>query len=86
VKRWSAGSSVNTCNWVIKGAVFSSNNAIIVLVVVLEKRKLSVFKVSFEVELPCYYVYYKLPEIPKTKRSYTKELVGVLKKIRGVPY
>jgi hypothetical protein len=57
-----------------------------VLVVVLEKRKLSVFKVSFEAGLPCYYVYCKLPEIPKTKRSCTKELVGVLKKIRGVPY
>jgi hypothetical protein len=57
-----------------------------VLAVVLEKRKLSVFKVSFEAGLPCYYVYYKLPKIPKTKRSYTKELVSVLKKIRGVPY
>jgi hypothetical protein len=57
-----------------------------VLAVVLEKRKLSVFKVSFEAGLPCYYVYCKLPKIPKTKRSCTKELVGVLKKIRGVPY
>jgi hypothetical protein len=56
------------------------------LVVVLEKRKLSIFKVSFKVELPYYYVYYKLPKIPKTKRSYTKELVSVLKKIRGVSY
>jgi hypothetical protein len=57
-----------------------------VLVVVLEKRKLSIFKVSFEAELPCYYVYCKLPKIPKTKRSYTKELVSVLKKIKSVPY